>query len=1013
MSKHADVQTRVSASLELDSARRQPEFSENAHLPPPEGTRRDFLRIMGASVALAGTQGCTQPEEKIVPYVRQPENVVPGKPRYYATAMAHDGSAIGLLVESHMGRPTKIEGNPLHPAVPEVMRAANERPAANFDDQRIRFAASDAFAQAAVLALYDPDRSQVVLRDGQISTWASFVTDLKTRIDARHSENGRGLRILSEAVISPTLVEQRRKLLGEFPEAAWHNWEPIHRDNEVLGTRMAYGEDLSPIYDLSLADVILSLDADFLADGPWRLQNAHEFAGRRRVNDFNNAASMNRLYMLDSSITLTGAAADHRLPAAPADILRFAVSVAAEFGLDVETPAGTNSQVPSRWLEAVVDDLRQAQADGRASLIVAGRWQPPAVHAIAAWLNAELGNVGKSIKYVPLVDAESSTQGESLSRLIADMRQGNVELLLILGGNPALTCPEPVQFAPLVQNVPTTIHLSQYVNETSKSCTWHIPQAHFLEEWSDVRSIDGTVSIVQPLIAPLYGGKSTHEVVEAVLGNPQAKSHDVVREFWFDQFSADAEENWQVALHDGLFAGIRFDALEPRIKDGLAAEVGASANGYFQQFDGDKLPIVVLRPDPSVWDGRFVNNGWLQELPRPFTKLTWDNAILLSPKVAEDYDVQTGDIMRLSSSDIQVSLPVFVVPGHPDATATVHVGYGQSAVGRVGSNVGSNAYPLRRAADTWFAANIELSKTASRHSMATTQHHHGMEGRHHLITGTLQEFAEHPADPHFMHHVHAPQEEETFYPQRDYNGYKWGMAVDLTACTGCNGCVIACQAENNIPVAGKDQVAMGREMHWLRIDHYYDDDVRSFHQPVMCQHCELAPCEVVCPVVATTHSDEGLNEMTYNRCVGTRYCANNCPYKVRRFNYFNYGAMFGGEPVLELLANPDVSIRERGVMEKCTFCVQRINSARIEAEKQNRTIRDGEILTACQAACPSEAIVFGDLNDETSRVAALLEHPANYSLLADLNTRPRTTYLAAIRNPHPLLRDHGHDEPTN
>ncbi|MEX2317057.1 MAG: TAT-variant-translocated molybdopterin oxidoreductase [Pirellulales bacterium] len=988
-------------------AREFPEYADRLNDGP---TRRQFLQLMGASLALAGVQGCVeQPQEKIVPFVRAPEQLVPGNPLYYATAITHDGAGVGLLVESQMGRPIKVEGNPLHPAVPEIMQAANEK----VPDGRLRFGATDAFAQAAVLSLYDPDRSQTVLRNGRIDTWESFVAAVKTKLAEVAPGGGRGLRVLSETVVSPTLADQMRQLLEKYPEAKWHQYSPLNRDNELAGGRLALGVDVETSYHVDKADVILSLDADFLVDGPMRLQHARGFAARRRGDGraAGELRSMNRLYVVESSTTLTGAAADHRLPLSPPAITIFAVRLASAVGLPsaaADIPVPEDWPVPQVWLETIVDDLRRARGH---SLVLAGRSQPPVVHAIAHWINDALGNVGQTVEYREPAAARPELQRASLHSLVAATQAGDVQALVILGGNPVYDAPADLNFAAALSAVAFSAHLSPYDDETSARCGWHVPQAHPLESWSDTRAADGTASIIQPLIAPLHGGRTVQELLNALLSDEPVRGYDVVRAYWrrwhaetgrggaFDAF-------WQTALHDGVVAGSASRARAVTIRPAAISEETARAYVQARVDLAGKRVHLAFRPDASVWDGRHANNGWLQELPRPFTKLTWDNAAHISPAAADQRQLKTGDVVEISGGAAKIEIPVFVVPGHPADVVTLFVGYGRERAGRIGNRVGTDVYPLRTSAGMWFAAGATLRKTGRTQRLAAAQHHHLMQGEHLVRAGTIAEYAANPEHPAFMAAGHEPAADSSLYPKHEYNGYKWGMAVDLSKCIGCSACIVACQAENNIPVVGKDQVARGREMHWIRIDHYYEGqsaNPASYHQPVMCQHCELAPCEPVCPVAATTHSDEGLNEMTYNRCVGTRYCANNCPYKVRRFNFLEYNGELRGDAVLSLVSNPDVTVRSRGVMEKCTYCVQRINAARIEAEKEDRTILDGEVLTACQAACPSEAIVFGNLNDGASEVKLAVESPLNYSLLGELNTRPRTNYLAALRNPHPAL----------
>jgi molybdopterin-containing oxidoreductase family iron-sulfur binding subunit len=989
------------------------EFPEYANRLTDGATRRQFLQLMGASLALAGIQGCEQPQEKIVPFVQAPEHLVPGKPLYYATAMTHDGAGIGLLAESHMGRPTKIEGNPLHPAVPEIMASAPE-------GSRLRFGATDVYAQASVLSLYDPDRSQTVLRDGQISTWDSFAGELQARLGSMRESGGRGLRILSETIVSPTLAGQMRQLLELYPNAVWHQYEPINHDNELLGARLAFRADVQTVHHVDRADVILSLDADFLSEGPLHLQDARGFASRRRADTTTAAGSvvMNRMYVVESSLTVTGAAADHRLPVEPRAVAAFALRLAQALGLALDqidtavSAMGAGGQVPQDWLDAVAADLRQAR--GR-SLVVAGRGQPPFVHAVVHWINSTLANIGATVEYVEPIAARPEPQVESLQHLVEAMRADEVQALLILGGNPVYNAPANFGFAAAVEKVPFVAHLSQYEDETSARCHWHIPEFHFLESWSDTRAGDGTASIVQPLIAPLGSGKTAHEILAALLGNTTASSYEIVRTFWLSRLGQSganveiANRNWQQTLHDGVVANTRSPAVQPTIRADFSAAVGEQLVDLPRPA-AEPAVHIVFRPDHGVWDGRFANNGWLQELPRPLTTLTWDNAALIAPATAEALQVETGDVIAVTADMSTIELPALITPGQPAKVITIHLGYGRERAGRVGNRVGANVYPIRFSGGMWHVLEADVRTAGRTQPLAVTQHHQVMDGRNLVRAGTHAEFAEHPDHPAFMSEGHAPGEAASMYPNYKYDGYKWGMVINQSACIGCKACVVACQAENNIPIVGKSQVLNNREMHWLRIDHYYrgsPENPEHFHQPMLCQHCELAPCEPVCPVAATTHSSEGLNEMTYNRCIGTRYCSNNCPYKVRRFNFLDYNRELRQDAVLQLLSNPDVTVRSRGVMEKCTFCVQRISAARIHAEKEGRKIRDGEVVTACQAACSTEAIVFGDINDVSSRVRQESTSSLNYSVLGELNTQPRITYRAVVRNPNPALSRSG------
>ncbi len=948
----------------------QQEFPRQAAPIAAGVDRRQFLRLMSASLALAGLGACTrQPPEHIVPYAKAPEDgIVPGEPLFFATAMPLGGGALGLLVESHMGRPTKVEGNPQHP---------------------LSLGATDVYAQASILGLYDPDRSQVITSAGEIRPWRAFLETLRAALEAQRAKGGAGLRILTETVTSPTLAEQIRDLLGEYPAARWHQYEPLARDAAAAGLRSAIGADAAAHHRVELADVILALDADFLACGPTAVRDARAFSTRRRPEA---GIPMNRLYVVEPMPTVTGGVADHRLALRAGDVERLARAVAAAVGVrGVSAPGGLEAH--AAWIAAVARDL---VAHMGASLVVAGEAQPPAVHALALAMNQTLDNVGRTVIYAQ----PFTTPGEgaaSLGRLADDMEAGRVELLLILEGNPVVTAPADLRFAAHLEKVDMRIRLGLYDDETSRLCHWHVPAAHYLESWSDARAHDGTATIIQPLIAPLYDGKTAHELLAACSGDGAQSAYDLVRDYWKRQpFSGDFEAHWRRALHDGLVAGTAGVLRIPQGSDEIVvppwAEPAAAAGALEISF----------RPDPTIYDGRFANNGWLQELPKAMTRLTWDNAAYLAPATAERLGLANEDVVELRRGERAVRAPVWIVPGHAADAVTVHLGYGRTRVGRVGNGAGFDAYVMRTSDAMWIGRGLEIRKTGERYALACTQDHQSMEGRDLVRAATIDEYR---ADPAVLRE-RAPEEpgDVSMYPPHRYEGYAWGMAIDLSACTGCNACVIACQAENNIAVVGKDQVGRGREMHWIRVDRYFEgalDAPAIHHQPVPCMHCELAPCEVVCPVGATTHSSEGLNQMIYNRCVGTKYCSNNCPYKVRRFNFYLYSDW--ATESLKLQRNPDVTVRSRGVMEKCSYCVQRIQYAKIKAEKEDRRVRDGEIVPACAQACPAEAIVFGDQNDPASRVAKLKAEPRNYALLGELNTRPRTTYLAKLGNPNPEL----------
>ncbi|MGE0450998.1 MAG: TAT-variant-translocated molybdopterin oxidoreductase [Vicinamibacterales bacterium] len=976
----------------LDELADDPSFVERLHNEFPSQieaitdptSRRTFMKLMGASLALAGVTACTrQPDEHIVPYVRMPEALVPGKPMFYATAMTLGGIATGLLVESHEGRPTKVEGNPQHPD---------------------SLGAADVFAQGSILDLYDPDRTQALTSLGDVASWGSFVAAMRAMLAAQQPLQGAGIRVLTETVNSPTLGAQFQEFLGRFPSAKWHQWEPVSRNNARVGARAAFGEFVEPQYRIDRADVIVALDADFLSCGPGSLRYARQFASRRRPDD---AARMNRLYALETMPSSTGSRADHRLALKPSEVVEAARQIAA--GVGVGSASGGSAEV-QRWAAAIAKDL---QAHRGTSLVIAGESQPAAVHALVHAVNDALGNVGQTVVYTQSPEAAPVDQVASLRELVADMEAGQVDLLLILGGNPAYTAPADLKFSDAVLKVPTRVRLGLFPDETSALCQWQIPEAHFLESWSDARAQDGTVTIVQPLIAPLYNGRSAHEVLAALSDRPDRSGYDVVREFWAASPHAEGDFDvaWRHWLHDGVVPGTAF---EPKA---VTLQAGAATGGAAGEAGGSGLEIS-FKPDPAIWDGRFANNGWLQELPKPITRIVWDNVVVASPATAErlkaenspssrggEHGTIDSDVVAITFGGRRVSGPIFAVPGHPDDCVTVHLGYGRTRAGRIGNGPGFDAYVLRTTEALWSGRGAEVATTGDSYPVACTQYHHLMEGRGLVRAVTLEEFQH---DPKVVHEgFEAPPRTITLYPDFKYEGYKWGMAIDVNACIGCNACVVACHAENNIAVVGKDQVLRGREMHWLRIDTYFAGEfeqaggLETYFQPVPCMQCENAPCEVVCPVGATVHSHEGLNDMVYNRCVGTRYCSNNCPYKVRRFNYHLYSDW--DTATYKLGRNPDVTVRSRGVMEKCTYCVQRINAAKIESERANRRIADGEIKTACQQTCPSDAIVFGDLNDPNSRVARMQAEERNYSLLAELNTRPRTTYMAAVRNVNPEL----------
>ena len=975
---------------------------------------------MAASLAFAGLSGCGRtPEQYVVPYVKQPDGLTLGKPQFYATAMPFGADAIGLLVESHEGRPTKIEGNPDHPS---------------------SLGATNVFAQASVLNLYDPDRAQTVTKFGEIQTWSLFVESAQAIAATMKGSNGAGFRILTGIVNSPTLAAQIQSLLTLFPKAKWHQWEPAVGDGAREGAKLAFGSYVNTVYRPEKADVILSLDSDFLGSGPGHIRYAREFSRRRLLSERPKPdpladeifpeMKMNRLYVVEPTPSVTGATADHRLPLRASEVELVARALAAKLGLGGSAALSSSAE---KWLDAVVKDLQQHKG---ASLVIAGEHQPTAVHALAHAINDSLGNNGKTLYYTEPVEALPMNNLESLRELCSDIYDGKVETLLILGVNPVYTAPHDFDFASKLRFdeekkrklIKNTIYVSSHFDETAELCDWHVAESHYLETWGDARAFDGTLSVIQPLIAPLYHTHSAREVLAAFGDKPGLSDYDALRDrLKAANSSADFEKFWRKTLNDGVVAGSAFAPTYAVPKFSLASLAAAkTAPAADIEF--------IFRPDPCVYDGRFANNGWLQELPKPITKLTWDNAALISPKTAEKLELAHNvawrggehgkvysNVIDIALSNSKVTAAAWRLPGQADGVVVLPLGYGRKKAGYTGTNKGFNAYAVRTSAALWtaYAPSSAIKKTGEDYPLACTQYHFSMEGRQILATGTL---AEYHKNPNFANeHAELPPKELSLYngeAEFPYSRDKWAMAIDLNKCNGCNACVVACQSENNIPVVGKDQVMRGREMHWIRIDRYYEKAVKSatndpssdddslfnpptFFQPVPCQQCENAPCEQVCPVGATAHSAEGLNDMTYNRCVGTRYCSNNCPYKVRRFNFLRFQDW--ETPQLKLLRNPEVTVRSRGVMEKCTYCVQRINNARIEAEKSNAPIQDGAIVTACEQACPTEAIVFGNANDKDSRVSILKAQQRNYSLLGELNARPRTTYLAAVRNPNPEL----------
>jgi molybdopterin-containing oxidoreductase family iron-sulfur binding subunit len=1043
----------------------QREFPDGASEWTDPVSRRQFLMLMGASLALAGATGCRPPTGKVIPFVRPPEdNRIPGKALYFATAMPLGGFATGLLVESNEGRPTKIEGNPL---------------------QSTSLGGTSPLHQAATLGLYDPDRSRAVMYRQQLRNWSEVIQVLRRRLTGDKSK-GEGFAIVTDTIGSPTLAAQIDEFKKQYPAVKFYRHEPVNDDNALLGSELAFGRRVHSYAKLENADVIVSLDSNFLAEGPGHLVYSRAFAKRRRLDDHGHVGGergMNRLYVIETDLTVTGANADNRLALKPSDVEAFAFALAAKLGV-AGAEAPKLSEEATKYVEAIAKDLK-ARKPG-STIVMVGEGVSPAIHAVGHAINAALGNVGQTVVYTDPLLPQKELANQSIRDFAAALGKGEIDTVVFMGTNPAYSSPADLNLGKVLaeelKKTPNNrkskkewlaVHLGLYFDETARLCHWHIPQVHFLEDWSDGVGLDGSVSIIQPLIAPLYDGKSAHDLIGSLTKLPEGEfdersTFDLVRNHW-----KKLDDNaWVKAVHDGVVPGAA-----TTITPTLAADLFKKPGVKPRSPSGKGLELV-LAPEAGVYDGRFANNGWLQEWPRPLSRLTWDNALMMSPATAEKLNVgtrirmlrsggehgeQAADMVQIKVGKNTLDVPIWIMPGHADGAVTLHLGYGRTHAGKVGTGYGFNAYQLRSSESPWVLDGVEITRLNKEYMLACVQGHHSMEGRDLVRSDTLHAFEEFDKDKNLKdklkkkglsfatRHDHLVGFEKkegsdratplTLYQKHQYPGYRWGMAIDLSACTGCGSCVVACQAENNSPVIGKTEVTRGREMHWLRIDRYFKtgkpeekatDPLEVHFQPVMCQHCEQAPCELVCPVEATAHGDEGTNDMVYNRCVGTRYCANNCPYKVRRFNFFPYADY--ETPSLKLAYNPEVTVRTRGVIEKCTFCIQRIAYARIEAAKEamdelslpaeQRTrrdtngedgkprlhdgkeiplVRDGEVQTACQTACPSEAIIFGDLNDKKSKVAAMASSPLSYGLMGELGTRPRVSYLAQLRNPNPEL----------
>ncbi|MGK9067325.1 TAT-variant-translocated molybdopterin oxidoreductase [Stutzerimonas chloritidismutans] len=942
----------------LEQLADEPEFAAfvEAEFPgiAPEMDRRRFLQLMGASMALAGLAGCGQEPEQGVTYVKQPEHIIAGQARWFASAVPFAGYAQPVLGRTHVGRPTKLEGNPDHP---------------------VSQGAATAFTQAAILQLYDPDRSQAPKHEGHSSTWNAFqrtAIEQATRADAAQ---GRGLHVLLGANSSPTLHRQFAVMRERWPQAKLYRFEPWEGDAYMAAER-ATGRALETHYHFDRAEWVVSFEHDWLGSGPRELSQAMAWGARkRRAADGEGEA---RLVVVESLSTVTGAKAANRRRVEPAELHAYVRGLVAALG------GGAAPTLPDDIRQWVDELAGQLQARRGRCLVTAGEYAPLDVQAAVHWINQTLGNIGKTLSYSePVTWLEVGSERLSdLTELVAAMQAGDVETLLMLDCNPAHTAPGDLAFTDAMSRVPLRIHAGLYYDETAAHSHWHLPLTHALDGWYDSRAADGSVCLIQPLVRPFYSSRTLAEVVALMMGELSPDARALVRQTW----SALDDDAWRKALELGFIQGSAFAPVEAR----------ARLPEWDEEPAGGGLSLL-FRPDPSVWDGRFANLGWLQELPKPISKLTWDNVIGLSPTLAEREGIASGDRVHVTLGQHLVEGPAWIMPGQADNTLSLFGGYGRDRAGRVGDGLGYDLTPLRKAAEPWSRYGAKLTRLESHTRLASTQPHHLLHGKE-LIRS-------HPRAAAFEE-VAPKAEPVTLYPPPKRGDTAWGMVIDLDQCIGCNACVVACQAENNIPVVGKEQVEMGRGMHWLRVDHYYGGDPReptSAFQPVPCMHCDQAPCEVGCPVNATVHGPDGLNEQVYNRCIGTRTCSSYCPYKVRRFNWFDLTE--DDPPSIQHQRNPNVTVRSRGVMEKCTYCVQRISEARITARIEDRDIRDGEVKTACQQTCPTQAIVFGNLEDPQAAVNRERHTRRHYALLEELNTRPKTTYLGLVEEPAALPGD--------
>ena len=957
-------------------------------------SRRNFLSLIAASVALAGLEGCKKPVQKIIPYVEAEIGTIPGIPKYYASTLPFKNNALGVVIENHDERPVKVEGNEKHPT---------------------SLGKSNSFAQASTLEMYDPDRARGIKFKGSKVDWNEYLNFAKSINDG----NGKGLAVLMQESSSPTIKSIQEDFKKNLPNADWVVYESVNNENLYDGIELAFSKRLQPLYRLEKAQIIVSLGSDFLGVDDNNIYHTRKFAQNRNIVDENS--TMNRLYVAESSISSTGSSADHRLNVPQHEMENLLAELAYELkqlGLKIEAKKVKSSN--NLWVKAAAKDL----FDGRGeSIIIGGSSLSKEFHQLIALINY---NLKAPIDYYPLNMSQVSSV-KNFESLCKDMKNGKINNLIILGANPVYDSPVDFDFAESLKKVKNSVHLTNIIDETSKLCSWNIAMNHYFECWGDAMTYDGYVSIVQPQIMPLFDSKSIIQVLSPIVHSKEQSAYDTVKNVWKSNIikSGNFEREWDKVLHDGLYKKPIFKKVNVRPASKISTAV---LNNY--SLDNDKFEIVFC-PSSSVYDGRYSNNGWLQEIPKPITSLTWDNAALISMKVAKKLNIKNGQMLEISVGDNSINIPAFITPGQNQKSITLELGYGRKFNGRIGNEVGFNVYPLRSSDSPSFILNGSIKVLNETYPLASTQDHHGLEDDKYAAPGfddlanketqsripelvkqsTLDYYKDNPDWVQKKVEQHKPDKKRSwadhsmYNPDWDYSkGPQWGMSIDLTSCTSCNACSIACQSENNIPVVGKQQVMNGREMHWIRIDNYFagdPDNPEVSTQSVACVHCELAPCESVCPVAATTHSSDGVNQMTYNRCLGTRYCANNCPYKVRKFNFYNYTRDL--PEVVQMAMNPDVSIRFRGVMEKCTYCYQRISSARITAENEGREIKDGDFQVACQQSCPADAIKFGDINDPNSEVSKAKRRNRDYALLAHLGTAPRTTYLAKIRNQNPML----------